>query len=261
MALAAGHDSVPVLLWGTAQAHICLGQSQSPALELVPDPFVPVVRRALGGGAVWVDEQQWCHVLVVPLRLAPRHPAEWGNWALQPAMATFRRFGLAVEIRDGDLWLHGRKIAGSGSATIGQSAVIASSYLLRFPGEKFARCIAGSAGFRDWLLQGLKQTMTDWASHAEIPAEADLRDTHVSAVEQAFGWKLLPSSLTAAETVAIEEAVKENEIDDWHEGGRGYTGGIKLNAESWLIERQLDGVAVREMVVRGNLARREIISA
>ncbi len=207
-----------------------------------------------------MDEQQWCHVLVVPLRLAPHHPADWANWALQPAMATFRRFGLEVEIRDGDLWLHGRKIAGSGSATIGKSAVIASSYLLRFPGEKFASCIAGSAGFRDWLLQGLKQTMTDWASHAEIPAGPELRDVHASAVGQAFGWNLLPSSLTTAETAAIEEALQENENNDWHEGSRGYGGGIKLNAESWLIERQLDGIAVREMVVRGNLARREIIS-
>lgn len=260
MAEAAVAGCAPVLLWGTTEAHICLGQSQNPGLELVPQPAAPVVRRPLGGGTVWVDEHQWCHVLVLPLRLAPRRVAQWCNWALQPAVATCRHFGLVVELHDGDLWLQGRKIAGSGSATIGNCAVIASSFLMKFPVEKFARCIAGSENFRDWLVQGLEQTMTDWSSHVSIPTGGELREVHAAEVENSFGWKFHPSALTQTESAAMTDALVD-EWDDDHPGCRARAGGIKLNAESWLVERWLDGVSVRELVVRGEVARREIIGA
>ncbi len=261
MAEATGAGDTPVLLWGTAEAHVCLGQSQSAALELAPQPGVPVVRRPLGGGTVWVDEHQCCHVLIMPLRQAPQRPADWAAWALRPVVATYRRFGLQVEMRDGDLWLHGRKIAGSGSATIGSCAVFASSFLLRFPHESFARCIAGSREFRDWLVEGLKRTMTDWASHAAIPSAPALRDAYAAAVEQSFGWKLRQCALKPAENATIAEAHADVGDEEYPGGSRAVAGGIKLNAESWLVERMEDGLPVRELVVRGNVARREVIGA
>ncbi len=269
MAQAAGPDSAPVLLWGRATAHICLGQSQSLAHELAPRLDVPVVRRPLGGGAVWVDEHQCTYTLIMPLQHAPRRPAEWSAWALQPALAAYRRFGLVVELHGEDLWLQGRKIAGSGSATIGGCAVIASSFLLRFPRERFARCIAGSAEFRAWLLEGLAQTMTDWESHADVPHADVLRETYAAAAGHAFGWRVRSSALTPAESMAAEtaHAELEDELEDEMEnegcggGRRACAGGVKLNAESSLVERMHNGLPVRELVVRGAVARRAIIAA
>jgi len=207
-----------------------------------------------------VDQHQWCHVLIMPLSLAPRSPVEWSNWALQPAVDTFRRYGLAVEIHDGDLWLDGRKIAGSGSATIGGCAVIASSFLMRFPAQKFACGIAGSQEFREWLQQGLEQAMTDWASHACVPDSMELRDVHAAAVGGAFGWNLQPSSLTTVESAVIAEVMTDTDEED-HGGSRIRAGGIKLNAKSWLVEHVQSGASVRELVVCGVLVRREIITA
>jgi lipoate-protein ligase A len=78
-----------------------------------------------------------------PARLPPRQPAlapprheDWYAWALAPAIATFRAFGLEVERRAEDLWHDGRKIAGSGAATIGRCAVVASSFLCGFRAER-----------------------------------------------------------------------------------------------------------------------------
>ena len=250
-----------MLLWGSASAHLCLGQSQSALRELAPHIDVPVVRRPLGGGAVWVDEGQLIYVLIVPLRDAPRRPAEWNAWGLQPAIATFRQFGLNVERHGEDLWLHGRKIAGTGSATIGTSAVFASSFLMHFPRARFAACMAGTPEFRSWLRAGLAATLTDWAAHAPVPAAADLRAAFCSAVERTMGWRLRHAVVTAAESSAIDEAHLDTRDDADDSGRRAHRDGLKLNAESHLVERNDNGRRVRELVVRGTVARRAVVMA
>lgn len=260
IAQAAAPDSAPVLLWGRAPAHLSLGQSQSAACELVAQPAVPVVRRPLGGGTVWVDEAQWIYAFIVPLRLAPRRPADWAAWALRPALATFRAFGLGVERRGEDLWLAGRKIAGSGAATISGCAVFASSFLLRFPHARFAECIAGSSGFRAWLQAGLAATLTDWVTHAPPPSATGLREAFVAATADAFGWKLRTDEPDAAECRAIAVAEAEIAEDDDAVTPRSVAGGIKLNRDSRLVEHERNGRLVRELVLRGMLARRAVIS-
>lgn len=258
IAQAAGAGSAPALLWGTAPAHLCLGQGQSAARELAPQIAVPVVRRPLGGGAVWVDERQQVYVFIVPLRHAPRRPADWSAWALQPALATFRAFGLDVERRGEDLWLGGRKIAGSGSATIGACAVFASSFLMHFPRARFVECIAGSQEFRSWLGTGLAATLTAWDEHAAVPAAGALQAVFRDAVAQAFGWRLRRAAPTRIECAAMAEAFVDLQDDGYDCGRRAHQDGIKLNAESHLIERVEDGCRVRELVVRGAVTRRAV---
>lgn len=252
-------DSPPVLLWGSASAHVCLGQSQSAACELAPDIDVPVVQRPLGGGTVWIDENQFVYALIEPLHLAPRYPADWSDWALPPAIATFRRFGLGVEQHDRDLWLRGRKIAGTGAATIGGSAVFASSFLMRFPRQRFAACIAGSAEFRRWLDAGLAATMTDWSEHASVCVEVELRSAFCDAVSRTMNWQLSPSVLSAGESSAIDAVELDAHDDDSGSRHRVHRDGIKLNADSHLVERTENGVCIRELVVRGAVSRRAVV--
>lgn len=261
IAQAAGADAAPALVWGSATAHLCLGQAQSAACELAPRIDVPVVRRPLGGGAVWVDEGQLVYILIAPLCHAPRHPADWSAWALQPAIATFRQFGLEVERRGEDLWLGGRKIAGTGAATIGACAVFASSFLLRFPRGRFAACMAGSDDYRHWLEQGLAATLTDWSAHAPVPPPVDLRTAFGDAVARTLGWRLSPAVLAAYEIDAIAGALQDMDDDAQDSGRRAYRDGIKLNAESYLVEREDSSGRVRELVVRGRVARRAVVAA
>lgn len=251
------HGDPPVVMWGRSMPHISLGQSQDRHAELAAEIDVPVITRPLGGGAVWVDESQYCFMLIAPLKHAPPRPADWFGWGLEPALATYRRFGLPVERREQDLWLAGRKIAGSGAATIGRCAVFASSFLLSFPAERFARCIASpSAVFRDWLLKGLQQAMTDWASHQAPPRGDELRHAFRGAVAQTLGWRLADSTLSARELAACAEALAE--LAEPAAGGRKrmVAGGVKLNAETFLYERRLErGIELR-LVRDGTVIKR-----
>jgi len=226
----------PAVVWGRVDAHVCLGQSQG-LCELDDALEVPVVRRPLGGGAVWVDEQQLSYALVAPLEALPQRHAEWYGWALAPAIDTSRAFGLEVERNAEDLWHAGRKIAGSGAATIGRSAVVASSFLLRFPRERFARAIAAATpSFRARLVDALAAAMTDWASTGTVPSEAAVRAAFQAALADRLGWRMHAGQIERREA---------DEIAGWREelsapietGRRRVTDGIKLNAELVLAAR------------------------
>lgn len=234
-------DAAPIVVWGRVAAHVCLGQSQG-RCELGDAIDVPVVRRPLGGGAVWVDEDQLSYALVAPLGIAPRRHQDWYAWALAPAIATFRAFGLAVELRAEDLWLGRRKIAGSGAATIGRCAVVASSFLLRFPRERFAASVAAPDGrFRAALAAALGCAMTDWSRHATPPEEGTLASAFRAALGRTLGWNAAGSAITPNEAAAI---------DGWHEelgvpiepGRPRVAGGIKLNAALVLVQDARTGV-------------------
>jgi lipoate-protein ligase A len=222
-------DPRPAVVWGKVGAHVCLGQSQG-MCELANALDVPVLRRPLGGGAVWVDEMQLSYALIAPLESAPVRQADWYAWALAPAIDAFRSFGLAVDLRAEDLWLAGRKIAGSGAATIGRSAVVASSFMMRFPRERFAHAVAAaSQAFRARLVEALGAAMTDWAEHGAVPDASVLQSAFRDAVRRRRGWVLRTGTLEGAEAA---------EIRDWRtelgepieQGVRRVPGGIKLNA-------------------------------
>ena len=234
-------DGAPIVVWGRATTHVCLGQSQG-LCELDDVIDVPVVRRPLGGGVVWVDEDQHSYAIVAPLALAPRRHEDWYGWALAPAISTFRTFGLAVERHGEDLWLGGRKIAGSGAATIGGAAVVASSFLLRFPSERFADAVASPSGpFRAALHAALGTAMTDWASQAAPPGEGALAAAFGVALCETLGWSPQPSGIEPHERAAIDEWREELAVPI-ERGRRRVAHGIKLNAALALLNDERTGV-------------------
>src|SRR4030095_10216619 len=82
---------------------------------------------------LWGEEAaRYVFALVAPLKFAPGRPQRWLSWGLAAAAATYRQFGVPAYL-DGELYLHGRDIAQSRAAAMGECAVIASSFLMRFP--------------------------------------------------------------------------------------------------------------------------------
>jgi lipoate-protein ligase A len=229
-------DGPPAVVWGRVPAHLCIGQSQTLA-DVARDAEVRVVRRPLGGGAVWVDRDQLSYAVIAPLALAPQRPEDWYGWALAPAMATFRAFGMHAQRRGEDLWVGGRKIAGSGAATIGRAAVVASSFLMRFPARRFADSVAvPSDAFRATLRQALPRAMTDWCEQGTPPTEVALRTAFLFSLRETLGWHAMPSRVRDAEREAC--AAWQAELTEPIEGG-GATrvpDGLKLNAALVLRE-------------------------
>lgn len=250
------NNAAPIVLWGRTTGHICLGQHQYRMAELKQSLEVPVLQRPLGGGTVWVDESQYCFVLIVPLELVSGRPQDWFKWGLAPVLETYRKFGLDVELQAQDVWLDGRKIGGSGAATIGKCAVLASSFLFHFPVERFVDCIAcPSEDFRQWMVEALREAMTDWQSHLPLPDETLLVSEFRDNLQTCLNWDFIQSVLTADEFAARDVALSEVSEPDVSNGKRLVPDGIKLNARTFLTEKHDGENWVRVLTIDGKFSR------
>jgi len=82
---------------------------------------------------LWSEEAaRYPFALVVPRKFAPGREKRWLSWGLASAVATYRQFGVPAYLDD-ELRLHGRDIAQTRVLACSECAVVASSFLMRFP--------------------------------------------------------------------------------------------------------------------------------
>lgn len=262
VAEAQAHDSAPSVIWARAsKAHICLGASQGAEVELDLDACrlagVEVVRRPLGGGTVWLDGDQWCFFLILPKAHVSGSRAEFFRRALMPALATYHDHGLHAErVGRGDLWLDGRKILGSGAATVNRADILGASFLLSFPVQRFAALLrCPSPGYRQWLNDELANAMTAWRNHAPPPDGDALAQCFRHHLESVFGWSLHRDAMTSLERDMSIAA--RPDVADVVDGPRGpcTPGGVKLNHHTYLLEGSGAPGWTRLVLRQGKIAR------
>ncbi|MHB8249259.1 MAG: lipoate--protein ligase family protein [Acidithiobacillus sp.] len=248
MAEAQPAGALPMVLLARSSGHLSLGAAQGAAAELDPAACrrhgVPVVRRPLGGGTVWVDAQQLNYFFLFPAGSGPARPAAAFSLVAPVVEAVHRAFGLPVTGAGGqDFWCRGRKIGGTGAATLGHTLILGGSFILDFHRPAFTRCVAlPSPGFREWLGEALAGSLTSWTGEGVGGVAASAVAESFWAALAAQGWRLQPSVPTAAEGAAVAEAREDLDDLDWEEGARRRVPhGIKLKSGAFLTERHWDG--------------------
>ncbi len=78
-------------------------------------------------------EAQYLFAVVAPRKHAPGRATRWLWWALAPAVATYRQFGLPAYLDGQGIWLHGQRIAEATVQEVRECVLVASSFLARFP--------------------------------------------------------------------------------------------------------------------------------
>ncbi|MDD5374644.1 lipoate--protein ligase family protein [Acidithiobacillus sp.] len=243
LAEAQSEQDVPILLLARSAAHLSLGAAQGPVAELDRSACerlkIPVVQRALGGGLVWVDPGQLSYFFIFPpatrVRRAPELFALMAPWVI----AVHAYFGLKVEAREGhDFWYQGRKIGGTGAATIGHSLVLGGSFILEAQWASFVDCVAApSAGFRTWLLEALQEGLCSWLPLLGRVVSPEALLEACPALLRAAGWDVV---LPTAPTETEQRAMVQAELDDvdWDQPlRRRVRAGIKLKAGAFLTEQ------------------------
>ncbi|MBM4250195.1 MAG: lipoate--protein ligase family protein [Euryarchaeota archaeon] len=129
----------------TIEPYVCVGFSQGIPVEVDADYCrgngIGVFRREIGGGTVFIDQDQLLIQLVLR-RDREGMPAGQANLFrrfLGPVQEAYRAIGMEAEFRPiNDLLVGGRKVSGTGGGQVGECNVVATNILLDFDFGKMA---------------------------------------------------------------------------------------------------------------------------
>jgi lipoate---protein ligase len=131
-----------------ATPYVCIGFHQDAEQEVDLDYCranqIPVFRRDLGGGAVYLDGRQLFFQLILRKDnpLIPKMKETFYKKFLQPIINVYRRIGIAAEYKPvNDVSVETRKISGTGAGEIGDCIVFVGNLIVDFNYEMMARVL------------------------------------------------------------------------------------------------------------------------
>ena len=231
-------DGTPVLTLATpAEPYVCIGLHQS--LEAEVDTGycrragLPVLRRYVGGGAVYLDSQQLFFHFIWPAARAPRGVSALYAHFVRPVLGAYRALGIPACLRPiNDIHVHGRKIGGTGAAQIGDATVFVGSFMLDFDTVTMARCLkVPSEKFRDKLRSTLQDYITTIRRElGAVPPRDTLTSLFRQHVARHCDAELRSDDLRPDERAAVVAWEQKLQTSDWlrQPGTRRVPEGIKI---------------------------------
>lgn len=209
-----------------ATPYVCLGFHQDVRqeidLEFAAQHHLPVFRREVGGGAVYLDSGQLFYQLVLR-RDHPAVPAsktEFYQKFLEPVAATYREFGIDATYRpiNDIVTAAGRKISGNGAAEIENRIVLVGNFILDFNFEMMSKVLrVPDEKFRDKVYKTLSESLTTMRRETrretrresgQVPAAADLAAALMQRLEPLLGpftaRELDPELVTRADQLVAD---------------------------------------------------------
>jgi lipoate-protein ligase A len=157
-----------LILISPATPYVCIGFHQNAEREVDLDfcrsTGIPVFRREVGGGAVYLDGNQLFFQLVLR-RDDPRIPASkevFYRKFLGPVINLYRQIGIPAEYKPiNDVIAGSRKICGSGVGEIGSSVVFVGNVIVDFNFAMMARVLkVPDEKFRDKIHKSLAENLS-----------------------------------------------------------------------------------------------------
>ena len=164
---AMGPDSPDtILLVSTDAPYVSIGRHQDAErevdLEYCREIGVPVIRREVGGGAVYLDRDQLFTQWIFQVDHLPATVEDRFRLYVETLVRTYRAIGIAAEYRPiNDIHVAGRKIGGTGAARMDRAEVVVGSLMFDFDITSMSRVLkVPSEKFRDKVYQSLAEYMT-----------------------------------------------------------------------------------------------------
>ena len=214
-----------LILLQPGSPYVCLGYHQDAVQEVEMDFLkqhdIPVFRREVGGGAVYLDRGQLFYQLVLRAD-RPDVPAvkdAFYRKFLGPVVETFRDFGVDAAFKPvNDIIVGGRKISGNGAAEINGMMILVGNFLIDFNYEMMAKSLrVPDEKFRDKVQKSMQEALTTMTRERGTPSGIEELSAQVAKRYSALLGELTPR--------AIDDAIRVEADRLWHE---------QFNTPSWL---------------------------
>jgi len=158
-----------ILILAPAEPYFCIGYHQDLAqevdLDYCAEHQIPVFRREVGGGAVYLDGKQIFYQIV----LHRDHPLAQGDKStfyqrlLEPVAQCYNDLGVSAHYRPVNdvVTEEGRKIAGTGAATICDHLILVGNLIADFDYDTMVRVLkVPDEKFRGKVFQSMRENLT-----------------------------------------------------------------------------------------------------
>jgi len=180
-----GRESL--ILCSPARPYVSVGYFQDPKQELDLEHCrhagLPVFRREVGGGTVYLDRDQifWQVVLKRDNPLVSLARQDFYRRFLDPVVATYRKLGVGASIKPvNDVAVGQRRIAGTGAGEIGDCVVFVGNIMRHFDCAAMAGVInAPDPVFRQSFRSCLEAQLTSLRKELGQRQEATLSDNQI----------------------------------------------------------------------------------
>lgn len=173
---------------------MCLGYSQDLDSEVdrafCRDKGLPLFRRAVGGGLVYLDDRQVFFQVILPAPRGWRAVDSVYRECLRPAMDVLTSLGLESRFQPAaDLTVGGRKISGNGGGEIAGHAVVVGNILIDFDFDLMAGSLNSPAEpFRRMVRERMSDHLTTLRRElGAAPPRLLLRRLFIEAFSRRFG--------------------------------------------------------------------------
>ncbi len=228
-----------ILLVSPDAPYVSIGRHQDAEREVdlayCAEHGYPVLRREVGGGAVYLDGNQlFTQWIFEAAHLPATVEARFALYS-ETLVRTYRALGIAAEYRPiNDIHVAGRKIGGTGAARMDRAEVLVGSLMFDFDVATMARVLrVPSEKFRDKVIQSLTDYMTTMRRElGSPPPRATVVAAYLAACSELLGrpivtGELRPDELALAEQLDVRFASRE-----WLEEGGGLRrAGVKIHQD------------------------------
>jgi len=180
---------------------------------------IPVFRREVGGGAVYLDGNQLFYQLVLSQDRAdiPASKLEFYEKFLSPVIETYCMYGVpAVYKPVNDILVGKRKISGNGAAQIGDMIVLVGNFILDFNYEMMSKVLrVPDEKFRDKVHKTMQENLTTFQREIGMaPPINNLALTLVEKFKSLLG-EMKPVGLDEVLVHKADELIMQMDTPEW----------------------------------------------
>jgi lipoate---protein ligase len=230
--------------------YVCIGMHQDAEQEIdmafAEAQGIPVFRREVGGGAVYLDGEQLFYQLILDSKrpeITSDKLAFYRKY-LDPVVQVYKQFGIEAMFKPvNDIIVQNRKISGNGAAEIGDMTVLVGNFIIDFNYKMMSKVLrVPDEKFRDKVYKTLSDNLTTMLRETgRKPETKALADALVKAYQPLLG-EMTSATLDDALIEKADELFKEMNTPDWLYGNdrrRPDTRQVKIREEVYVIQKMM----------------------
>ncbi|MBK9006872.1 MAG: lipoate--protein ligase family protein [Anaerolineae bacterium] len=201
---------------------------------------LPVYRREVGGGAVFLDNGQLFTQWIFHKEDLPATLEERFKLYIDPLVQTYQALGVNANHRPiNDVHVNGKKIGGTGAAQMGIAEVLVGSLMYTFDKKTMSQVLkVPSEKMRDKIFESLEAYMTTMTEQlGSTPDRAMVKDLYMKKVSEALGMEVYEGEWTEEEEAMAKEIDARFVSDEWlYQKGQLKQQGVKIHQDVHIVE-------------------------